>query len=576
MARWSLRTKLVTLVALALLPVLGLAIWQADLQEESVAAQRDAALASVSDLAVARYAGLFDASRRMLTAACADESVEQSASAAPWADTVGRCETYLSKLLETYPGQYSTALVTDEQGIARCASARRAIGMNFSDRDVFQKTSRGSHGLVVGDAIASRVSTSAIIPIAIPIGRDGAFRGMCAVGITLKALAQAAAQAEGTDSSAVAVIDRSGAALGGDATAMRRLPVPARLAEALASNQLRIADFGQDGAYYHFWIRPVGANALFAVVSSPIIESPLAFAGAWAGVFFVALASAVVLLVIWFGADRWCVRPLRYIQDFADKVARGESITLAPPQPWSPEMASVGAGVTAMAEAIASREAALRANLEQRDHMLREIHHRVKNNLQMISSLLNLQAGEIRSPRIRRFFGDAQNRVLTLSILHRHLYERSSWSLVDFQQFISDLVRQISVGRSPSGKQAPRYHIRAPIMAVGPDTAIPIGLIVTEAVSIALTHDFSRTPSPEIRIETSERGEEVELVIEDNGAARAAVQPAPDGRGGFGLTLIRGLAMQLGGEVTIERKPDGGNRVVVVFPTPAADEPANA
>ena len=79
--------------------------------------------------------------------------------------------------------------------------------------------------------------------------------------------------------------------------------------------------------------------------------------------------------------------------------------------------------------------------------MLREIHHRVKNNLQMISSLLNLQAGEIRSPRIRRFFGDAQNRVLTLSILHRHLYERTSWSLVDFQRFISDLVRQISVGR---------------------------------------------------------------------------------------------------------------------------------
>ena len=66
-----------------------------------------------------------------------------------------------------------------------------------------------------------------------------------------------------------------------------------------------------------------------------------------------------------------------------------------------------------MAEAIAVREAELRAGLEQRDHMLREIHHRVKNNLQMISSLLNLQAGEIRSPRIRRFFGDAQNRVLT-------------------------------------------------------------------------------------------------------------------------------------------------------------------
>jgi two-component sensor histidine kinase len=357
---------------------------------------------------------------------------------------------------------------------------------------------------------------------------------------------------------------------------MRRLPVPARLTEALTGAQPGFSDFGQDGSLYEFRVQPVGGNALFVVVSAPVSAPPLDSAGAWAGFWFVVLASVVVLLVIWFGADRWCVRPLRYIQDFADKVARGENITLSPPGPWSPEMASVGAGVTAMAAAIASREAALRANLEQRDHMLREIHHRVKNNLQMISSLLNLQAGEIRSPRIRRFFGDAQNRVLTLSILHRHLYERSSWSLVDFQQFISDLVRQISVGRTRGGQLAPRYHIRAPIMAVGPDTAIPIGLIVTEAVSIALTHDFSKAAAPEIRIETSERGEEVQLVIEDNGVASDDSASIPDGKGGFALTLIRGLAMQLGGEVTIERKPEGGNRVIVVFPTPAADEPVNA
>lgn len=575
MARWSLRTKLVTLVALALLPVLGLAIWQAELQEQAAIAQRASALGSVSDLAVARYAGLYDASQRMLAAACADESVVESARPAPAPEVVGRCESYLSKLVQAYPGQYSTAFVTDDQGIARCATARRAVGMNFTDRDIFQKARRG-RAMVAGEAIASRISTNAIIPIAVPIWREGEFGGMCALGVTLKALAQAAAQAEGTAGTAVAVIDRSGTALGGDPAAMRRLPAAARLAEALARDQMTLSDFGQDGAYYEFWIRPVGANALFAVVSAPISENPWGFAGAWVGVFLVALASAVVLLVIWFGADRWCVRPLRYIQDFADKVARGESITLAPPRPWSPEMASVGAGVTSMAEAIASREAALRANVEQRDHMLREIHHRVKNNLQMISSLLNLQAGEIRSPRIRRFFGDAQNRVLTLSILHRHLYERSSWSLVDFQQFISDLVRQISVGRTRGGKQAPRYHIRAPIMAVGPDTAIPIGLIVTEAVSIALTHDFSRTTAPEIRIETSERGEQVELVIEDNGVARDANQPASGARGGFGLTLIRGLAMQLGGEVAIEQKAEGGTRVVVVFPTPAADEPANA
>ena len=83
MVRWSLRAKLVTLVALALLPVLGLAAWQSKLQEQAVVSLRAAELGFVSDLAAARYASLFEASLRLATAACADESVGESASAAP-------------------------------------------------------------------------------------------------------------------------------------------------------------------------------------------------------------------------------------------------------------------------------------------------------------------------------------------------------------------------------------------------------------------------------------------------------------------------------------------------------------
>jgi two-component sensor histidine kinase len=166
--------------------------------------------------------------------------------------------------------------------------------------------------------------------------------------------------------------------------------------------------------------------------------------------------------------------------------------------------------------------------------------------------------------------------VLTLSILHRHLYERSSWSLVDFQQFISDLVRQITVARPGVERPTPRYQIRAPIMAVGPDTAIPVGLIVTEAVSRALNHDFSGVAVPEIRIEAIEKEDgEAELVIEDNGVevSRTAVGNNP--RGSFGMTLMRGLAMQLGGEAKVEPRDGGGTRVVVSFPLPR-DEAGNA
>jgi two-component sensor histidine kinase len=307
------------------------------------------------------------------------------------------------------------------------------------------------------------------------------------------------------------------------------------------------------------------------VAAAPVVEGLSTLLADWGGFVLVVLALGAALLVVWLAADRWCVQPLRYIRDFADRVARGDDMKLEPKHPWGPELASVGEGVRAMAMTIASREAELRDGLEQRDHMLREIHHRVKNNLQMISSLLNLQAGEIRSPRIRRFFGDAQNRVLTLSILHRHLYERSSWALVDFQQFISDLVRQISVGRRNPDRPQPRYQIRAPIMAVGPDIAIPIGLIVTEAVSSALSRNFNHVTAPEIRIETADKAGRVELTIEDNGAGGGG-SLGSEARGGFGLTLIRGLAMQLGGEAQISPREGGGMRVVVTFPMPQDEE----
>lgn len=574
-ARWSLRSTLVALAALTLLPILGLAAWQANKEQTDRAALQDAGLVAAGDLVVARYGELIEASRRMLSAACTADPVRQSASIQPEPADVSRCEAYFVRVLGTAPAQYSVILVTDDQGVARCASQPTAVGISLADRDVFQKV-RSAGGFSVGEQIASRIGPNTVIPVALPITSDGAFRGMCAVGITLKALADVAAVASPVASIGTAMVARDGATIGGDPVAMRRLPIPSRLAASITGNQLSFSEYGRDGLLYEFRLRPITGSALYVVTSAPITEGIAALAGGWSVFALTVLALALALLTVWLGADRWCVQPLRYIQAYAERVTRGEETKFAPPGSWSPEMASIGAGVSAMAEAIASREAELRAGLEQRDHMLREIHHRVKNNLQMISSLLNLQAGEIRSPRIRRFFGDAQNRVLTLSILHRHLYERSSWSLVDFQQFISDLVRQLSVGRRSAERQAPRYHIRAPIMAVGPDTAIPVGLIVTEAVSIALNHDFAGVAAPEVRIEAVESDGQVELVIEDNGTGQDTGTLGPDGRGGFGLSLIRGLAMQLGGEAVISTKEGGGGRIAVTFPAPGADEAEDA
>ncbi len=568
MARWSLRTRLVAVTALALLPVAAVSGWRAFDDARQAEARRAEAAAVVSGLAESRYRELMEGSRRLLIAACADDAVQRTLEPDPAPADVQRCDSYLSQVIQKFSSDYSAALVLDERGVARCGSVPGARGMNFSDREVFRLV-KETRAPAVGANVASRLMQQTVIPIGVPALRGGQFVGMCTMGLSLRSLAEQLGSPQSAGSAGVALVDRAGGLLGGDTRATSALPVASRVAAMIGSRQASFVEHGQSGAAYHFHVRPLGGETLYVVSAIPADRGFMALLLDWGEFLLILLAMLVVMTAIWLGADRWCVRPLRYIQDFAGRVARGESVTLAPVEPWTPEMASVAARVGEMAAAIASREQELKAGLEQRDHMLREIHHRVKNNLQMISSLLNLQAGEIRSPRIRRFFGDAQNRVLTLSILHRHLYERSSWSLVDFQQFISDLVRQISVARPGIERPTPRYQIRAPIMAVGPDIAIPVGLIVTEAVGRALNHDFSGVAVPEIRIEAVEKeGGEAELVIEDNGEEEARPAAGPRPRGSFGLTLMSGLAMQLGGEASISPREGGGTRVVVNFPLP--------
>ena len=568
MARWSLRTKLVAVVAVAFLPVLGLSALFAAKEAAGNRARRAEAIIAAAELSASGHRQLIEGSRRLLISACAEDAVQKSADPAAAPADIERCEGYLGGLMKKFPTEYSAVLVTDAGGEVRCASAPSAIDKTLADRQIF-KAVRDTKDFAIGTTIASRVTRSTIVPLAVPIMTGDRFAGMCASGISLEGFADGAF----ASSSDAVTVDRSGAPLGGRPEAASALPVANRIAQAIAAGQPIFTDYGQNGLHYEFHVLPLAGDALFVVAAVPLGEGVSGTIRDW-GAFALVVASFMAgLLAIWIGTDRWIVRPLHQIRTFASKVSRGENIALVAPQPWSPEIVAVSKGLNEMAEAIASRETELRTGLEQRDHMLREIHHRVKNNLQMISSLLNLQAGEIRSPRLRRFFGDAQNRVLTLSILHRHLYERSSWSLVDFQQFISDLVRQITVARPSSDRPKPRYQIRAPIMAVGPDVAIPVGLIVTEAVSSALSHDFSAVAQPEIRIEAVQKDDEqAELTIEDNGVDIGAGSIGPRLRGGFGATLLRGLAMQLGGEATIEARDGGGVRIVIAFPLPGEQE----
>lgn len=571
MNRSSLRTRLVAVVVLALLPVLGLSAWRAYDGGQNAAARRADGVTAAAELAVERQREVIEGTRRMLIALVDAPAVRRSIAVQPSMADIDDCGAYLRALLSKFPGQYSAAFVTDASGVAKCATVPAAIGSSFADRAYFKQAQKTKQ-FFIASYVADRLTAATVIPAVMPVLVDGEFHGLLSAGIALEPLANLEGPPLGGPSGgggkvALNFVDRSGRPIAGTAGAARTLPAPARIAKAIEARSAQFADYGTDGEAYDYRLLSLGTGTVFEVASVQAARPTAVLIAEWSDFALVVAALIAALVALWFGAERWCLKPLLYIRHFANAVARGETTWPELEQHGSPEVRALADDILLIAQTITKREGELRASIEQRDHMLREIHHRVKNNLQMISSLLSLQGGKIRSARIRRHFTDAQNRVLALSILHRHLYERSSWALVDFQQFISDLVRQLTSDRQDILPTV-RFHIRAPVMAVGPDTAIPIGLIVTEAVTNAMRHAFLDVASPEIRIIASQSAGQVELLIEDNGVGWPGTRLGPDEGDGFGFTLIRGLAAQLGGDVELARGEGGGARVVIRFPLP--------
>lgn len=555
---WPLRARFVALLALLLLPIVVLAGWRALDQQRDLRRMRAALVSNAVDNAVAPYREAVQGADRVLAALREDQDIHRWIGEALAPDELARCQDSLRRLLRQVGERYSILVLVDAKAARRCATSPDG-DTRFGESLLGTVRERGA---VVIAQQAARTGDQLVLPAVAPVMRAGQFLGMVGIGI--------AWSAPGNSGSArsplpvlLTLVDAKGQAIGGAGI----IPAPERIAQATAARRTALRGEARDGQPYEYRLLSFGPDAPLMIAAVPAGAADSGLQAPWVDFALVALAAVMGLAALWFGADRWCLQPLRPIRTFAAAMARGEDAA-QPVASGPPEMRSLAGDIAVMAGAIRAREQDLRASLEQRDHMLREIHHRVKNNLQMISSLLNLQADRIRSPRVRRHFSDAQNRVLALSVLHRHLYERSSWALVDFQQFISDLVRQLSMNRTNPVPSNIRTDIRAPVMAVEPDTAIPVGLIVTEAVSNAFRHAFAGIDQPAISIQATESGGMVEFTIEDNGVGIDEKIVIGGDRGSLGVTLIRGLAAQLGGEAEIIRRPGGGTRVAVRFPLP--------
>ena len=284
------------------------------------------------------------------------------------------------------------------------------------------------------------------------------------------------------------------------------------------------------------------------------------------GLVFPILAFVLALLAVLVVTDRVVIRWIAYLQRIAALYARGR-LTVRPVQAEQapPEIRDLAETLEQMADAIVGRDATLRDNLAQKDALMREIHHRVKNNLQVISSLLNMQQRALTDPAARAAMSDTRQRITALALIYRALYQGPDLKKVDLRPFLEELTAQLVAADALHGAPV-KTEMHVDALVIDPDRLAPLALFAVEAITNAQKHAFAGRGGT-LTVTFKVDGDEAELDISDDGDSGNEVLTAS----GVGRTLMTAFARQLRGRTELVRNESGGVTVRLVFPTPGME-----
>lgn len=190
-------------------------------------------------------------------------------------------------------------------------------------------------------------------------------------------------------------------------------------------------------------------------------------------------------------------------------------------------------------------------SLEDKDILLREIHHRVKNNMQVISSMLRLQARHISDQKLLELFKEMQNRIQAMALVHENLYQSKNLDAVNTQEFVNSIVREIQDSYSTPGKRI-QIHLDIAPIELDIDNAIPCGLIINELITNSFKYAFNEQESGNITLQIKKEDHKIQLIMQDDGIG-IPEHIDPFTTKSMGLRLIVILSKQLQAEYQVER-----------------------
>jgi len=549
---WTLRQRLLLIITIALLPVAVVSIFQGVERVRRDTQDVSAQLIESAKTTAADEDNVLTSGEQILRAMGALKDVREMNE---------NCDSILADAMIGV-SYFSDLSRVDAKGNLVCTAVPLSKGINISRRPVFAAL-KSAKGVVVGTQAIGLSSGRPIIATQLPLHNpDGSFAG--SVGITLDAQwFSYLLRSHPLPPDAVAVIyDRNGAVL---ATNNKQVaPAIATAAKKAGFPNGVSLDASKDGRAWRFGNVALLGNTLFVAFGQR--EAQL-FGQTYLHVGIDFLLPIAMILFAWIAisiaTDRQVTQWIAYLRRIAIAYRSGH-YTIRPDLADAPsEFKQLGEAMSAMAEGIQDRDQRLRDSVDMKTVLIREIHHRVKNNLQIVMSLLSIQANQVKDPTARDALMQAQTRINALALVHRILNELEDQSTLDLKQLLDELSRQIAEGIGNTKNV--RVEVDVPAMVVSSNVAVAVALFTVEALTNIFKHAFPRQTPGVIRVRLAPDGEgRLKLSVADDGIGFSLDET---GRS-VGSRLIRTFGAQLGGVSSVRSNPGQGTVVELVFPDP--------
>ena len=447
---------------------------------------------------------------------------------------------------------------TDATGMVRCSVLPYPPGQSLGNEVWWQKGIKAKNFTLSAPVVGPISKIPVLIGMQPILAADGRVDGAINVGIDLSWLQRSLANQQLAPNANIAVVDAQGNVV------MSNRPSQLPLFDVIRANGRITEAIARDGTAWMYASAPLYEKQLYIVYAEPTRQL-MATSARQARIDLVLpiVALLIASLAIWFGTNRLVLRWLDALRRLAAQFADGSFVGEPGRFARAPrEIGFLSADLHSMAHAIEARDNELQAALDAKTALTNDIHHRVKNNLQIVSSLLNLQAGKISDPAARDALGQTRARIGALAQIHRLLYEESHDSdhgMVNIANLLNALCSQLRALHR--GQNAVHLVCDAASQTVPINSAVPLTLLAVEAVTNAYRHGFAGGQSGTVTIHFDVTGDQATLSISDDGVGFDASQES----GSMGRQLMAAFAQQLDGALDIA-STSAGTLVTLRYP----------